>query len=1325
MLLRLVSDQFLDLHDLNFTQESPSFDIIKKLMGRKQTIQICALQDSRDEKSNKLSLKLKRLQRIEDYIHEERGTRDLYVGWPFIRGKFSDGTPVRCPLLFFPVELDTQKESWVLKQREEVNTTLNKSFLLAYAFFNKVKLSEELLERVFDDFDTDSTVFRTALYQLFKESPVEINFNSEIFTDKLETYESFRRDDFESLTKSGELKLFPEAVLGIFPQAGSHLVPDYMDLIENNKIPDIESFFAARTRIEDEKDSKIGPTNFLNRVKEEQIITPYRLDVFQENAIKAAKKGNSMVVQGPPGTGKSQLICNLIADGIAEGKRVLLVSQKRAALDVVYQRLEAKDIAQFVALVHDFKNDRKQIYDKLGHQVDRIPEFIQRNNGLDIIQLERQFLQSSRNVDRISEELEEFKQALFDEEECGVSIKELYLTSGRDDPAVNVKQEYRHFQLDKIDDFLRKLEEYFLYSAKFTQTSYLLRNRKPFVGYSLQDLRNMQDILEDLPKFQNQLSNDVSKIIGEGLDVEDAQKLYERREEIRELLKILQEGKVYNFFQNMTRFQDKDTDIQELATAERVLIDCFRGEGIEDSLPSSELGKIQETLERARIARKNPISFLRWRLFSKDIYYLKRVLVANGLRSDRKGYKSLVKKVDNRLNLEHNISNLKERDWLLDVPMEYEKLAFQNWFHLQKAALKAKSEFFSIRNFKEYFPVSTLSLAEFMSRLDQLFELLDSIPQHRSRWIQYFASSQISNILKNPELSYQLSELLNKDFDALCEFDGLKASLDSIESAVLEKVQDYKENIQYGEARDTFLNSIRLAWIDHIETKYPVLRSTASLKFHKMVSEMQQSVESKHGVSTDILLLKARERTYHDVEYNRLNNMVTYRDLHHQVTKKRRVWPLRKLISHYYDEVFDLLPCWMASPEAVSAIFPMEQIFDLVIFDEASQCYSEKGIPAMYRGKQIVIAGDSKQLRPNDLYQIRWEDDPDELEGDNPDSDIALEVDSLLDLSAPYLMNVQLQGHYRSKSLDLIDFSNRHFYENKLSMLPDKNIADMNEPAIHYIKVNGVWENNSNYVEAEKVAELVSDIHVKNPEQSIGVVTFNAKQQNLIMDVIEQNFTGEAKVIPKTIFVKNIENVQGDERDIIIFSTAYAKDPGGRLVMQFGSLNAEGGENRLNVAVTRAKEQIYIVTSISPNQLKVEDAKNEGPRLLKSYLEYALEVSNGKYRPQQTTDTSHNAGWYLKSKLKEGVSGLEKGIVFNNEMPFADLSIIKAEKYIGLLMTDDDLYYQSPSIKEAHVYLPHTFNMKNWKHIEVFSREFWIDRDQVHEKILRFINQNI
>ena len=181
--------------------------------------------------------------------------------------------------------------------------------------------------------------------------------------------------------------------------------------------------------------------------------------------------------------------------------------------------------------------------------------------------------------------------------------------------------------------------------------------------------------------------------------------------------------------------------------------------------------------------------------------------------------------------------------------------------------------------------------------------------------------------------------------------------------------------------------------------------------------ELQQSVKKKQELSNEILLMKARERVYKNVEYNRLNNRVTYRDVYHQVTKKRRVWPVRKLIANFPREVFDLIPCWLASPESSSAIFPMDKMFDLVIFDEASQCFVENGLPAMYRGKQVVVAGDEKQLRPNDLYKVRWEDENDE---DIPE----LDFDSLLNLSSQYLMQVQLNGHYRSKTLDLISFSN-------------------------------------------------------------------------------------------------------------------------------------------------------------------------------------------------------------------------------------------------------------------------------------------------------------
>jgi superfamily I DNA and/or RNA helicase len=184
-------------------------------------------------------------------------------------------------------------------------------------------------------------------------------------------------------------------------------------------------------------------------------------------------------------------------------------------------------------------------------------------------------------------------------------------------------------------------------------------------------------------------------------------------------------------------------------------------------------------------------------------------------------------------------------------------------------------------------------------------------------------------------------------------------------------------------------------------------------------------------------------------------------------------------------------------------------------------------------------------------------------------------------------------------------------------------------------------------------------------------------------------------------FVKNIENVQGDERDIIIFSIGYAPDAKGKMVMQFGSLNGQGGENRLNVAVTRAREKIYIISSILPNQLRVEEAQNEGPRLLKSYLEYAIKVSEGNYKPQAHGSENYRAEWLLKEQI------LRDNGHYIKELPFADLTVKNLKNYESLILTDDDLYYEHLSPKETFAYIPAGLRAKGWKFEGIFSRNFW------------------
>ena len=322
-------------------------------------------------------------------------------------------------------------------------------------------------------------------------------------------------------------------------------------------------------------------------------------------------------------------------------------------------------------------------------------------------------------------------------------------------------------------------------------------------------------------------------------------------------------------------------------------------------------------------------------------------------------------------------------------------------------------------------------------------------------------------------------------------------------------------------------------------------------------------------------------------------------------------------------------------------------------------------------------------------------------------------------------MNIQLKGHYRSKKPELIAFSNTHFYNDSLRLLPDRDLVNQHIPAIEYLKLDGIWEKNTNKIEAEKVIELIKNLSKAESSKSIGVVTFNAKQQELILDLLDEEVLLNGFDLPPKLMVKNIENVQGDERDIIIFSTAYAPTKSGKLMMQFGSLNIAGGENRLNVAVTRAREKIVMVTSIWPDQLKVDNVKNNGPKLLKEYLSFAKQVSDGKYEQNPYEPTHSNSSWYLKNTLMTWSKSTFPEFEFKDELPFADITIKKGDDYGALMLTDDDLYYQNPSVKDLHAYTPFTLSKNNWRFTGFFSREWWQNREEVKESISRFLNQHL
>lgn len=1304
---RLSKGQFIDLHDLDFLNNKPSFSLIEQLLGKGQPMQVAQVVDSRHEKNNQVSALLRAISRTEAFIFEEQGSLDLYVGYPFVEGKMIDDAPVRCPLLFIPVRLYTENNGWWIGARPGVEITFNKTLLLAFSHYNHLTIDEKLLEFDFEEFPSEAQEFLTALYRLLEDSPIELNFNPEMFERVLHNFQIYKREEFDRKFETGRLRLASNAVLGIFPQTDSYLMPDYEVLLQDERINEVEDLFGIP---EDQAD---GQKPSARRFKEEELIAPYPADSSQENVLKMAKAGQSLVIQGPPGSGKSQLICNLIADYLARGKNVLVVCQKRAALDVVYERLKEQSLNDFVALVHDFRNDRREIYDKINRQIEQVNRYAQLNNSLDAIHLERSFVQHSREIDQHADQLEQLREALYDSQDFGVPVHELYLNSNPQAATIlSLRTEYEAFNWSSLPAFRNKVQLYVRYALSIEHEAHPWAVRNSFAAYQFADLPVLsENISKILPTFKA-ISEEVENLIGVPVELDECLWLHERESDFRKLMELLSEPAAFRYFKKLLAYPEASS--LWLTNARNNLLNCFGAEGVETTLRTEELPSAHQRVHNAHRAMLSWYDRMKWNMFSKDKKPVEALLRANGLEPAPEQFEVLMRRIDNRMNFEHNRTKLLSAPWLTEMPEGFRVEEYRTWSEHYLMALEAKSIYTSLRNGIRYLALETLSFDEFFKKINQMLLVVSRVPALKATWLQWLHLRQLNALLNGSIPAENLLATLRQDFDDLCAFDRLKQELTSAEQTIIGKLAEHPWHETH--TWELFANSLYIQWIQHIETKHPVLRMVSTKDLEKQEELLQRSIEEKQPLCRDILLMKMRERTFSELEYNRLNNLVTYRDLKHQVSKKRNIWPMRKLIHQFAQELFNLMPCWMGSPEAISAIFPMEKLFDLVIFDEASQCFAEKGLPAIYRGRQSIITGDSQQLAPFDLYQPRWEEDADD--------DPALEITSLLDMGARYLPQQRLQGHYRSRSLELIQFSNHHFYEGKLQLIPHFTDFNRQEAAIRYLHTpEGVWEQNTNRREAEKVVELVRQ-YLQQGRENIGVITFNFAQQGLILDLLDETGLN----LPPTLFVKNIENVQGDERDIIIFSIGYARTPEGRLRLNFGSLSMAGGENRLNVAVTRAREQVVVVCSLLPSELNTEGTKNAGPALLQAYLHYAYKVSEGSLRSGALPVAA-----VAPAKAQHGISTLSDRLrqlpaiqpALGEPLPFADLTVQANNQVAGLILCDDQLYMNSLTAKDAHGYTPILLRRKNWPWNRFYSRNFWKDRALFEEGARKYVLQQV
>ena len=1141
---------------------------------------------------------LKTLKREIEEFSKETGRYELFVGYPFVTGQLSKDIVIKAPLILFPVVINIESDTTVsIEAKPDELVQFNKVLMLAYA--KEHRLNNEGMMMEFDNLVD---------YKLKSISDVLDYLSAYGF--KFELDKNFEdglirfADINENSSKFGDLKVVNSCVIGRFPLANS-IYNDY-SILEKKHL----SSLAIEQLLQGKNVKK-------NKKFDQRIYTINDLDYAQENAIKKLNEYGNMVIYGPPGTGKSQTIVNIISDALCKDKKVLIVSQKKAALDVVFNRL--KNLNSKCMFITDAEKNKIDFYERCNQMHQAILNENKSETSKDA------FDEVENNLQKEVKELETISDTLFTKTPFGLSLQEMYTNSAK------IGKRSYDYELYKL--MLKNKELMSMNYKSLASTLRVIKEKnKANLYYRYIELKKNNPLIDHIkPDVEihviNQMKTYLKEVIQKNIVPFDTAK----HKHARQLLIYMTENDV--------------EDVNEMKPLIK-MISSVENKKLYDRLtwakvffPAYPIVKNKIDKKEEEIAESLKSTMQEINSYVENYSLLNKVL-------DRKGY---LMTVDNLIN--------------------------GNSIFV-KLLLGALGDYLEIRDIN----VSLQGLTD------------------DERTILNFA-------YENSKTAKQYRDVVDK---------------------VLQ-IRVYHEAIKYEEQNKDKLSKI----IDFENIRNRIL----SLK------------NDEKAISNNICLDKFKSEY---VEY--FNNNPESKNYLYQITKQQGLLPIRKMMDLYGEFLLKLFPCWLLSPESVSTIFPLKkEMFDIILFDEASQVFIENTLPTIYRGKYIVVAGDSKQLRPTATFVKRYMGNDSDEELDLA-TQAALEVESLLDLATSRFNSTNLTYHYRSKNEELIDFSNYAFYDGKLQIAPNisKNVG--NKP-IERIKVNGKWIGRRNQEEANAVVSLLKKlIKNKRNKSSIGIITFNTEQENAIEDAIDLECNKDSAFRDAyireqnrkennedtSIFIKNLENVQGDERDIIIFSIGYARNEYGKVVAHFGPLSTEGGENRLNVAVTRAKEKIYVVTSIEPEELLVEGTKNAGPKIFKSYLKYVRAVSNKKNKevqyildsfkpalPQTKEEVVLNQ---IEDEIKEELVKLGYEVETNLGNTNYKLSLAvydkKLDRYLLGIECDYAAYKSSDSILERDVYRNKFLESRGWNIMRVWSRDWWLNKDKVINNIVKQINAN-
>jgi very-short-patch-repair endonuclease len=547
-------------------------------------------------------------------------------------------------------------------------------------------------------------------------------------------------------------------------------------------------------------------------------------------------------------------------------------------------------------------------------------------------------------------------------------------------------------------------------------------------------------------------------------------------------------------------------------------------------------------------------------------------------------------------------------------------------------------------------------------------------------------------------------------------------------------INDYFDEMQArAVSEETALATFRYVWLssilDALAVKERLVEGFNADKHEKAISDFQAG-DREHLETTAARIRRlCAEQAARTRDAHREQSEI----VEHQARLKTRHKPVRELVRETADVLLALKPCWAMSPLVVSQLLPAKTYFDVVIFDEASQVTPSDAIPALLRGRQLVIAGDEKQLPPTAFFVS---ESPEEEEDEEADENATLRptiagtvgFESILDALGSLLRPRMLRWHYRSRDERLIAFSNAHIYDRMLITFPGVGGHEVLRHVL--VRHDPTAETNSPSPEVDAAVDLVLDHARERPNESLGVIAMGVKHANRIEECLLQRLRENPELEAELgdffredreerFFVKNLERVQGDERDAIILSIGYGKNARGDLPYRFGPLLTEGGERRLNVAITRAKHRLTLVSSFAARDMDPERSQAPGVELLRQYLQFV--ASGGENLGDIVMDKPILNPFEVDVRDTLMRQGLKLVAQYGSSGYWIDYAIAhptQPGRYVLALECDGATYHSSESARDRDRLRQEQLERIGWRFHRIWSSEWFYSKDTSVEKVM-------